>query len=134
MENENKTAAKNLGDAVTSLGAAMGKIFNDPLLKEKAGDLGKAITESAETLGNRFKDPEVKVKFKEAGDSVQAIGKNISDTFGKVENSCCGTKTTGYNPDNCNGCNGRGWVEIGAGISAKAHKCPVCGGTGKKTQ
>jgi ribosomal-protein-alanine N-acetyltransferase len=73
-----KTPADNLGDMFDALGDAMGQIFNDPKLKEKARDLGKAAKESAETLGERFKDEEVKAKFKEVGRAAQAFSKNVS--------------------------------------------------------
>jgi DnaJ-class molecular chaperone len=133
MENENKNAAKNIGDAITSFGAAMGKIFNDPALKDKSRDLGKAIADSAETLGRRFDDPEVKAKFKETGDSMQSVGKNISDAFGKIEDKCrAGSAMPPFQSDNCHGCNGRGWVETGIGVSSKVHTCVLCKGTGKK--
>ena len=78
---QNKSAADNLGDMFDALGDAMGQIFNDPKLKEKARDLGKAAKESAETLGERFKDEEVKAKFKDVGRAAQAFGKNVADIF-----------------------------------------------------
>ena len=78
---QKKTAAGNLGDMFDALGDAMGQIFNDPKLKEKARDLGKAAKESAETLGERFKDDEVKAKFKDVGRAAQAFGKNMADIF-----------------------------------------------------
>ena len=62
-----------------ALGNAMGQIFNDPKVKEKAADLGKAIKESALTLGERFKDEEVKAKFRDAGKAAQAFGKSVTD-------------------------------------------------------
>ena len=76
-----KTAAGNLGDMFNALGDAMGQIFNDPNLREKARELGKAAKESAETLGERFKDEEVKAKFKDVGKAAQAFGKNVADIF-----------------------------------------------------
>jgi hypothetical protein len=76
-----KTAADNFGDMFNSLGDAMGQIFNDPKLREKARELGKAAKESAETLGERFKDEEVKAKFRDAGKAAQAFGKNVADIF-----------------------------------------------------
>jgi ribosomal-protein-alanine N-acetyltransferase len=78
---QKKTAAGNFGDMFDALGDAMGQIFNDPKLKEKARELGKAAKESAETLGERFKDEEVKAKFKEVGKAAQAFGKNVADIF-----------------------------------------------------
>ena len=78
---QKKTAAGNLGDMFDALGDAMGQIFNDPKLKEKARELGKAAKESAETLGERFKDEEVKAKFKDVGKAAQAFGKNVADIF-----------------------------------------------------
>lgn len=76
-----KNAAGNLGDMFDALGDAMGQIFNDPKLREKARDLGRAARESAETLGERFKDEDVKAKFKDAGKAAQAFGKNVADIF-----------------------------------------------------
>jgi len=78
---QKKTPGDNLGDMFDALGDAMGKIFNDPKLKDKARDLGKAAKESAETLGERLKDEEVKAKFKEAGRAAQAFGKNVAGIF-----------------------------------------------------
>ena len=78
---QKKTAAGNLGDMFDALGDAMGQIFNDPKLREKARDLGKAAKESAETLGERFKDEEVKAKFRDVGKAAQAFGKNVGDIF-----------------------------------------------------
>jgi ribosomal-protein-alanine N-acetyltransferase len=78
---QKKTAAGNLGDMFDALGDAMGQIFNDPKLREKARELGKAAKESAETLGERFKDEEVQAKFKDVGKAAQAFGKNVADIF-----------------------------------------------------
>ena len=87
-QNEQKRpAADNLGDIFNSLGDAMGQIFNDPKLKEKARELGKAAKESAETLGERFKDEEVKAKFKDVGKAAQAFGKNVADIFTEDKSS-----------------------------------------------
>lgn len=83
---ENKSAADNLGEMFEALGSAMGQIFNDPKLKEKARDLGKAAKESAETMGERFKDEEVHAKFREVGKAAQAFGKNIVDIFAEGKN------------------------------------------------
>jgi [ribosomal protein S5]-alanine N-acetyltransferase len=80
-----KTAADNFVDMFDALGTAMGQIFNDPKLKEKARDLGKATKESAETLGERFKDEEVQAKFKEVGKAAQAFGKNMSELFSEKD-------------------------------------------------
>ncbi|MDD5398057.1 MAG: hypothetical protein PHU70_03145 [Dehalococcoidia bacterium] len=78
---QKKSAADNLGDMFDALGDAMGQIFNDPKLREKARDLGKAAKESAETLGERLKDDEVKAKFKDVGKAAQAFGKNVAGIF-----------------------------------------------------
>ena len=78
---QKKTAAGNLGDMFNALGDAMGQIFNDPNLREKARELGKAAKESAETLGERFKDEEVKAKFRDVGKAAQAFGKNVGGIF-----------------------------------------------------
>src|SRR5512137_2313947 len=81
QKEQGKTAAGNLGDMFDALGDAMGQIFNDPKLREKARELGRAAKESAETLGDRFKDEEVKAKFKDVGKAAQAFGKNVADIF-----------------------------------------------------
>ena len=81
QKEQGKTAAGNLGDMFDALGDAMGQIFNDPKLREKARELGKAAKESAETLGEHFKDEEVKAKFRDVGKAAQALGKNVADIF-----------------------------------------------------
>lgn len=81
-----KKAADNLNDMFEALGNAMGQIFNDPKLREKARELGKAAKESAETLGERFKDEEVQAKFKEVGKAARAFGKNLADALGDTKN------------------------------------------------
>jgi len=76
-----KSAAENFSDMFDAFGNAIGRIFNDPELKEKVKELSKAAKESADTLGERFKDEEVRGKFREAGQAAQAFGKSITDFF-----------------------------------------------------
>lgn len=80
-----KTAAENLNEMIGSFGEAIGQIFNDPALKEKAKELGRAARESAETLGQRLKDEEVKAKFRDVGKAARAFGKNVADAFAEED-------------------------------------------------
>ena len=90
-----KRPGEHLGDMFDALGDAMGQIFNDPKLKEKAREMSKAVKESAETLGERFKDEEVRAKFRDVGKAAQAFGKSLSDSFldDKDKNTDPGSKT-----------------------------------------
>ena len=60
---------------------AIGEIFDDPKLKEKAKEFVESATESAKLFGSRFKDEEVKAKFGDVGKAAQDLGKSVSDCF-----------------------------------------------------
>ena len=89
MDDQEKTVKKSpgqhLGDLFDMLGDAMGQVFNDPGLREKARELGRAAKESAETLGERFKDDEVRAKFRDVGKAAQAFGRSVADSFGESQ-------------------------------------------------
>lgn len=78
---EDKKLVESFTEMFESFGAAMGKVFDDPALKEKAKEFGKAAADSANTLGNRFKDEDVQEKFKEVGKAAEQFGKSVADLF-----------------------------------------------------
>jgi ribosomal-protein-alanine N-acetyltransferase len=78
---ENKNPVDSFAEMFEAFGIAMGKVFDDPELKEKAREFGKAASDSASTLGNRFKDEEVQAKFKEMGKAAEEFGKSVVDMF-----------------------------------------------------
>ncbi len=78
---QNKNTAESFGDLVQSFASAVGKIFDEPVLKEKAKEFGKSAAASAEAFGDRFKDDEVKAKFREVGKAAEKFGKSVSDAF-----------------------------------------------------
>ena len=64
-----------------AFGNAIGQIFDDPELKEKAKEFGKSAAESAEALASRFKDEDVKDKFRDAAKAAQDFGKSMAECF-----------------------------------------------------
>jgi hypothetical protein len=76
-----KTAAENFGELIKAFGNAMGEIFDDPKLKEKAREFADSATESVKVFGSRFKDEEVKAKFGDVGKVAQDFGKSVADCF-----------------------------------------------------
>jgi len=76
-----KTTAENFGELIKAFGNAVGEIFDDPKLKEKAKEFADSATESAKVFGSRFKDEEVKAKFGDVGKAAQDFGKSVADCF-----------------------------------------------------
>ena len=81
MAQKDKNPVDSFVEMFEAFGTAMGKVFDDPELKKKAGEFGKAATESANTLGNRFKDEEVQEKFNEMGKAAEQFGQSVADMF-----------------------------------------------------
>jgi len=50
-----KSTSESFGEMFQAFGNAIGQIFDDPELKEKAKEFGKSAAESAEALASRFK-------------------------------------------------------------------------------
>ena len=69
-----------------TFGEAIGEIFNNPELKEKAKEFGKSAAKSAEAFGSRLKDEDIKAKFKDVGKATQDFGKSIADCFKASKN------------------------------------------------
>jgi ribosomal-protein-alanine N-acetyltransferase len=83
-EEENKAKknpAENFADMFKSFGDAVGEIFKDPELKQKAKEFSESAAKSAKTFGSRFKDEDVKEKFKDVGKAAENFGKSIADYF-----------------------------------------------------
>ena len=78
---QEKTTADNFGELIKAFGNAVGEIFDDPKLKEKAKEFAESATESAKVFGSRFKDEEVKAKFGDVGKAAQDFGKSVADCF-----------------------------------------------------
>lgn len=82
MENNSeKDALTNFAKIFETFGKAIGQIFDDPMLKAKAGEFGKSAVEAANTLGDRFQDEEVQQKFREIGKAAQEFGKSVEESF-----------------------------------------------------
>ena len=85
-ESNEKDAITNFAKIFEAFGKAIGQIFDDPELKEKAGEFGRSAVEAANTIGDRFKDEDVKQKFREVGEAAQEFGKSIEDSFRDTKN------------------------------------------------
>jgi len=64
-----------------SFGKAVGEIFEDPELKDKAKELGSSIAQSAGIFAGRFKDEDVRNRFREVGEAAQEFGQSVADYF-----------------------------------------------------
>jgi len=73
--------AENFGVMIKAFGDALGEIFNDPELKEKARSFGDSAVESAKILASNLKDEDTKAKFREVGKAAEDLGKSIKDCF-----------------------------------------------------
>lgn len=73
--------AEHFGEMIKSFGNAMGEIFNDPELKEKARSFGDSAVESAKILAGNLKDEDTKARFREVGKAAEDLGKSIQDRF-----------------------------------------------------
>ena len=80
---DKKATAEIFADMFKKFGQAMGEIFDDPELKEKAREFAESAAESAKAFGNRFKDEDVKDKFKDVGKAAEDFGKSVADHFKK---------------------------------------------------
>ncbi len=76
-----ESAYDNFADMFKQFGSALGEIFNDPKLQEKAKEFGKSALDAARTFASRFEDEEVKEKFREVGKAAQNFGKSLADRF-----------------------------------------------------
>jgi ribosomal-protein-alanine N-acetyltransferase len=76
-----KKPAEQFSEMIKSFGDAIGQIFNDPELKEKAKTFRESVVESAKILASNVKDDETKAKFREMGKEAEKLGKSIQDYF-----------------------------------------------------
>jgi hypothetical protein len=85
---DKKTPAENFVEMFKIFGQAMGEVFNDPALKERAREFAESASESAKTLGSRLKDEDVRDRFRDVGKAAEDFGKSIADCFrtGKQQN------------------------------------------------
>ena len=76
-----KGPGDSLGEMFEALANAIGEMFKDPELKERAREFGKSARESAEAVAGRFHDEEVKTKFRDVGNAADDLGSSIADHF-----------------------------------------------------
>ena len=82
-----KGPGESLGEMFEALANAIGEIFKDPELKERAREFGRSARESAETIAGRFQDEEVKAKFRDVGKAAEDLGSSIADHFKRDKDS-----------------------------------------------
>jgi len=76
-----KGPGESLGEMFEALANAIGEIFKDPELKQRAREFGTSARESAEAFASRFQDEEVKAKFRDVGKAAEDLGSSIADHF-----------------------------------------------------
>ncbi len=81
---EHKTeTVESFAELFKTFGQAVGDIFNDPVLKEKAKEFADSASVSANKLVDRLKEDDVKEKFKDVGKAAEDFGKSIANCFNK---------------------------------------------------
>jgi predicted enzyme related to lactoylglutathione lyase len=78
-----KQTADSFAEIFRAFGQAIGEVFDDPQLKNKAKEFVDTATDSAKTLADRFQDEDVQAKFRDVGKAAEEFGKNIADYFKK---------------------------------------------------
>jgi len=80
--NSKKSAAESFGEMVREFGNALGEIFKDPKLKEKAQEFARSTGEALQAFMDKFKEEEVKQRFKQAGKAAEEFGQKAAKHFG----------------------------------------------------
>jgi len=80
---EKKDVFESFRLMMEEFGNAVGEVFGDPDLKQKAKEFGESAKDSAKAFADRFKDEDVKKKFKEVGKAAKKFGKSLEDYFKK---------------------------------------------------
>jgi uncharacterized protein len=78
-----KQPADSFTEIFMAFGQAIGDVFDDPELKDKAREFADTAADSARALADRFKDEDVKAKFRDIGKAAEEFGKNVADYFQK---------------------------------------------------
>jgi hypothetical protein len=76
-----KSAAESFSEMVGEFGSALGEIFRDPKLREKAQEFARSTGEAVQAFVDRFKEEEVKQRFKQAGRAAEDFGQKVAKHF-----------------------------------------------------
>lgn len=80
-ENNEKNTIDTFTEIFKTFGKAVGEIFDDPELKQKAKEFADSASVSAKTFANRFQDDDVKSKFRDVGKAAEEFGKKVATHF-----------------------------------------------------
>ena len=80
--NTERSSAENFGEMVREFGNALGEIFKNPKLREKAQEFARSTGEAVRTFTDEFKEEEVKQKLKQAGKAAKEFGEKAAKKFG----------------------------------------------------
>ena len=76
-DKEKKDVFESFRQMMEEFGNAVGEVFRDPDLKQKAKEFGNSAKDSAKAFADRFKDEDVKNQFKEVGKAAKKFGKSM---------------------------------------------------------
>jgi len=86
--NTERSSAENFGEMVREFGNALGEIFKNPKLREKAQEFARSTGEAVRTFTDEFKEEEVKQKLKQAGKAAKEFGEKAAKKFGASKEEC----------------------------------------------
>jgi len=87
-DNTKKSPGESFGEMVREFGNALGEIFKDPKVKEKAQEFARSTGEAVQTFTDEFKEEEVKQKLKQAGKAAKEFGEKAAKKFGASKEEC----------------------------------------------
>jgi len=87
-DNTKKSPGESFGEMVREFGNALGEIFKDPKVKEKAQEFARSTGEAVQTFTDEFKEEEVKQKLKHAGKAAKEFGEKAAKKFGASKEEC----------------------------------------------
>ena len=81
-----KKDAEGLGKIIRTLGEAMGEVFEDPELRQKAKEFSQSVIDAAARVAeSKMRTEAAKRKFSDAGRAAQSLGKTLVERFGTSE-------------------------------------------------
>ena len=81
-KNTKKTAAESFSEMVGEFGNALGEIFKDPKVQERAQAFAQSIGQAIQAFTDKLKEEEVKQRFRQAGRTAEQFGQKVTKHFG----------------------------------------------------
>ena len=79
-------AIETLGESLRTFGNALGEIFNDPDVKEKAKIFASSVVDAAaKIVEEKVKTEDTKARFRNVGKAAKTLGNSIETHFKDID-------------------------------------------------